>query len=82
VNILIGIVVGGVVGWLASMIMKTRAQMGVIADIVVGIVGSALGGWVASLLGFAAYGLLARLVVMVGGAALLIAILRKLGIYK
>ena len=81
-GLLISLIVGGVIGWLASMIMKTNAQMGVIANIVVGIIGSALGGWVASALGFAAYGLPARIVVMVGGAVLLIAILRALGLYK
>jgi uncharacterized membrane protein YeaQ/YmgE (transglycosylase-associated protein family) len=82
VGLLISLIVGGVIGWLASLIMKTNAQMGVIANIVVGIVGSALGGWVAGALGFAAYGMAARLVVMVGGAVLLIAILRGLGLYK
>jgi uncharacterized membrane protein YeaQ/YmgE (transglycosylase-associated protein family) len=79
---LISLIVGGVVGWLASMIMKTNAQMGVIANVVVGIVGSALGRFVAGALGFGAYGMAAELIVMVAGAALLIAILRALGLYK
>jgi len=40
------LIVGAVVGWLASLVMKTNAQMGAIANIVVGIVGSSLGsGW-------------------------------------
>jgi uncharacterized membrane protein YeaQ/YmgE (transglycosylase-associated protein family) len=43
-NFLIFLIVGGVIGWLASMIMRTDAQQGVILNIVVGIVGSALGG--------------------------------------
>lgn len=34
------LIIGGVAGWLASMAMKTNAQMGVLANIVVGIVGS------------------------------------------
>jgi uncharacterized membrane protein YeaQ/YmgE (transglycosylase-associated protein family) len=43
-NILIFLIVGGVIGWIASMIMRTDAQQGVILNIIVGIVGSALGG--------------------------------------
>ena len=43
-NILIFLIVGGVIGWLASLIMRTDAQHGVILNIIVGIVGSALGG--------------------------------------
>lgn len=81
-DLIIMIVVGGIVGWLASMLMKTGAQMGIIANVVVGIVGSALGFWVAGLLGLAAYGAAARWVVAVGGAALLVYILKALGIFK
>ena len=44
-NFLIWIVVGGVLGWLASMVMKTDAQQGILLNIVVGIVGALLGGW-------------------------------------
>ena len=53
-GILISLVIGGVVGWLASIVMKTNAQMGLIANVVVGIVGSALGFWLAGVLGIAA----------------------------
>ncbi|MDG2535233.1 GlsB/YeaQ/YmgE family stress response membrane protein [Sphingomonas sp. HITSZ_GF] len=38
------LVVGGVIGWLASMIMRTDAQQGVFLNIVVGIVGAFIGG--------------------------------------
>ena len=44
-NFIIWIVIGGVIGWVASLIMKTDAQQGVLLNIVVGIVGSLLGGW-------------------------------------
>jgi len=81
-DLLIAVIVGGVIGWLASLVMKTNRQMGVLANIVVGIVGSALGHFLAGLLGFAAFGVIARLIVQVGGAALLIAILRGLGVYR
>jgi uncharacterized membrane protein YeaQ/YmgE (transglycosylase-associated protein family) len=44
-NLIIWLVVGGVIGWIASIIMKTNAQQGLILNIVVGIVGALLGGW-------------------------------------
>ncbi|MEC5162472.1 putative membrane protein YeaQ/YmgE (transglycosylase-associated protein family) [Janthinobacterium sp. CG_23.3] len=47
-NFIIWIVIGGILGWLASMIMKTDAQQGIFLNIVVGIVGAFLGGWLLS----------------------------------
>lgn len=47
-NLIIWLVVGGIVGWLASLIMKTNAQQGIILNVVVGIVGAMIGGWVIS----------------------------------
>ena len=47
-NFIIWIVVGGLIGWVASMIMKTNAQQGMFLNVVVGIVGSILGGWLIS----------------------------------
>ncbi|MBC7514070.1 MAG: GlsB/YeaQ/YmgE family stress response membrane protein [Herminiimonas sp.] len=44
-NFIIWIVIGGILGWLASMVMKTDAQQGLFLNIVVGIVGALLGGW-------------------------------------
>ena len=79
---IVTLVVGGIVGWLASLFMKTDKQMGLIANVIVGIVGSSLGFWLAGVLGFAAYGMIAQLAVSVAGAALLIVILRALGIFK
>jgi uncharacterized membrane protein YeaQ/YmgE (transglycosylase-associated protein family) len=38
-------VIGGVIGWIASLIMRTDGQQGILLNIVVGIVGSLLGGW-------------------------------------
>ena len=81
-ELILTIVIGGIVGWLASLFMKTGAQMGLIANVVVGIVGSALGFWVAGLLGLAVYGAIARWLVAIGGAALLIYLLKALGIFK
>lgn len=47
-NFIIWLIVGGLIGWVASMIMKTDAQQGLILNIVVGIVGAMLGGWLIS----------------------------------
>jgi uncharacterized membrane protein YeaQ/YmgE (transglycosylase-associated protein family) len=44
-NLIIWLIVGGLIGWLASLIMKTDAQQGVILNVVVGVVGALLGGW-------------------------------------
>ncbi|HWJ54910.1 MAG TPA: GlsB/YeaQ/YmgE family stress response membrane protein [Vicinamibacterales bacterium] len=44
-NFIIWLVVGGLIGWIASMIMKTDGQQGVILNVVVGIIGAMLGGW-------------------------------------
>ena len=44
-NFIIWIVVGGILGWLASIVMKTDAQQGTFLNIIVGIVGALLGGW-------------------------------------
>lgn len=45
------IIVGALAGWIASMIMKTDASMGALANIVVGIIGALIGGWVVGLFG-------------------------------
>ncbi len=44
-GIILWLVIGGVVGWLASIVMRRDASQGIILNIVVGIVGSMLGGW-------------------------------------
>ncbi len=43
-GIIIWLVVGGIVGWIASMLMRTDAQQGILMNIVVGIVGAFIGG--------------------------------------
>lgn len=44
-GIIIWLIVGGIVGWLASLIMRRDAQQGILLNIVVGIVGALLAGW-------------------------------------
>jgi len=43
-NIILMLIVGGLIGWIASIIMRTNAQQGVILNIIVGIVGALLAG--------------------------------------
>jgi uncharacterized membrane protein YeaQ/YmgE (transglycosylase-associated protein family) len=47
-GILVWLIVGGVVGWLASIIMRTDGQQGIILNVVVGIVGALLAGFIIS----------------------------------
>lgn len=78
-NFIIWLVVGGVIGWLASILMKTNDQQGMVLNVVVGIVGALLAGWfISPLVGigtinqdnFSTGGLVVSFV----GAALLLAI--------
>jgi uncharacterized membrane protein YeaQ/YmgE (transglycosylase-associated protein family) len=48
INLLIWLVVGGIIGWLASIIMRTDAQQGIFLNIIVGIIGAFLGGLIIS----------------------------------
>jgi len=44
-GLIVALVVGGIIGWLASIIMRTNAQQGIVLNVVVGIVGSLLGSF-------------------------------------
>ncbi len=44
IGLIVWLVVGGIVGWLASMVMRTDAQQGLVLNIVVGIIGAFIGG--------------------------------------
>ena len=80
-NLIVQLIAGGVIGWLASIVMKTNAQMGLIANIVVGIVGAGIGGWLAGQLALGG-GPVVAWVMAVAGAAILIALLKAIGIFK
>ncbi|HEX2543098.1 MAG TPA: GlsB/YeaQ/YmgE family stress response membrane protein [Caldimonas sp.] len=78
-NFIIWLIVGGIIGWLASLMMKTDGQQGIILNVVVGIVGALLGGWLISpLLGVGTINQdnfsLPSLLVSFLGAAILLAI--------
>lgn len=78
-SIIVWLIVGGIIGWLASKIMRTDAQQGIFLNVVVGIIGAFIGGWIGGMLGvggdinqgdFSLSGLLMSLV----GAIVLLAI--------
>ena len=79
INFIIWIIVGGLIGWVASLIMKTNGRQGTIADIIVGIVGAFVGGYFLSPLfnistiNESNYSIPA-LLVSLGGAVILLAI--------
>jgi uncharacterized membrane protein YeaQ/YmgE (transglycosylase-associated protein family) len=75
------LIIGGVVGWLASIVMRTNAQMGILANVIVGIVGSFIAGAVASALGVRVHTTPASWIVAILGASLLIALLRAMGVF-
>ena len=76
-NFIIWLIVGGVIGWLASIMMKTNDQQGMFLNVVVGIVGAMVGGWfISPLVGVGTinqdnFSLPALLVSLVGAAILL-----------
>lgn len=80
-DLIITLVIGAIVGWLGSIVMKTNAQMGMIANIIVGVVGAAIGGWLAAQLGMATAGI-GGWIVSVVGAMILIGVLKAVGIFK
>jgi len=47
-NIILWLIIGGVIGWLASIIMRTDAQQGIFLNVIVGIVGAFVGGLIFS----------------------------------
>lgn len=77
-GIILWVIFGALVGWVASLIMKTDAQQGALLNIVVGIVGAVIGGWLMSIVGesgvqgFNIYSFLVALL----GAVVLIAIVK------
>ena len=81
-NLIVTLIIGGVIGWLASILMKANASMGILANVIVGIVGSFLGVAVANALGVRAHTTPAAWIVAVLGAALLIGLLRALGVFN
>jgi len=80
-NLLVWIIVGAIAGWLASLVMKTNRQQGLLMDIVVGIIGAFIGGFVLSLLnvnaGVTGINVMSIFTAFIG-AVILLAILRAM----
>ena len=80
INFILWLLFGALVGWLASLVMRTDAQQGTLLNIVVGIVGAFLGGLVFSMLGIGGSNInnsdfsLSALVVSFIGAVILLGI--------
>ena len=78
-GILTWIIIGGLAGWVASLIMKTDAQQGLVANVVVGVIGALIGGWLMSTFGNGSDVMsfsLESFLVAVLGAVVLLAILK------
>lgn len=81
-NFILWIIFGGLVGWVASLVMKTDGQQGALLNIIIGIIGAVIGGWImnafgkGAAVGFNLYGFLVALL----GAVVLIAIVKALRI--
>lgn len=79
-NFIIALIVGGIIGWLASKVMNTDAQQGIFLNIIVGCVGSLIGKWFAgAFLGMGGMGLrdgidIPSLAVAFAGALALLAV--------
>jgi len=48
INLIVWAIIGGIIGWIASLIMRTDAQQGMLLNVVVGVVGAFLAGWLLS----------------------------------
>ena len=81
-GILAWVVLGGIAGWIASMIAGTNAKMGIPANIFVGILGAVVGGWIANFFGYhGVYALnLYSLGIAIGGATVLLVIFK--GVFR
>ena len=83
-GIILWIIFGALVGWVASLIMKTDAKQGAMLNIIVGVVGAIIGGWLMSIIGesgVAGFNLYSFLVALLG-ACVLIAIVKALKVVK
>jgi uncharacterized membrane protein YeaQ/YmgE (transglycosylase-associated protein family) len=81
-SLLMTLIVGGIIGWLASILMKTNAQMGILANVIVGIAGSVFGTMAGAALGLRVQDAPGSWIVAIAGAALLIAVLKSLGLFS
>ncbi|MFH0753364.1 MAG: GlsB/YeaQ/YmgE family stress response membrane protein [Candidatus Omnitrophota bacterium] len=67
--------IGGVIGWLAGIIIRGRG-FGILGDVLVGVIGGALGGWMAGMLGLYPSSSLGAFLVALAGAVILVGLTR------
>jgi len=71
---IIQLIVGGIAGWLASIVMRRDGSQGIILNVVVGIIGGLLGGWLLPLAGLSFGGWVGYLITAFIGAVVLLLI--------
>ncbi|MEX2499200.1 MAG: GlsB/YeaQ/YmgE family stress response membrane protein [Wenzhouxiangellaceae bacterium] len=69
------IIIGGLAGWIAGLMVRGRG-LGIVMNIVVGIVGAFIGTWVFDFFGITAGGTIGNLIVAIVGAAILLGLLQ------
>lgn len=73
-GILLWIIFGGLVGWIASMVMGTDPEQGIFLNIVIGIIGAVIGGWIMSSVGqtgVSGFNLYSFIVALIGSVILI-----------
>ncbi|HEY7510902.1 MAG TPA: GlsB/YeaQ/YmgE family stress response membrane protein [Vicinamibacteria bacterium] len=75
-DLIMTLVTGGLVGWLASVVMAAGRQMSLPGYVLVGVVGSVIGRWLVGVLGIAVQGSSGQWLVSFAGAALLVWLVR------
>ena len=79
-DFIIYIIFGGIVGWVASLIMKTDGQQGILLNIIIGVVGAVFGSWLVGYFGYggvSGFNVQSFIVALIGAVAL-IAIVKAL----
>ncbi len=76
-GLIASLIVGGIAGWLASVIMKGKGQ-GILMNIVIGIIGGFIGGFVFSLAGFGTTNVIGSIAVATVGAIILLWLVNKI----
>lgn len=76
INVIVSLIVGGVCGWLASMIMKTGGSL--LYNVILGIIGGVVGGVIFSLIGLAVNGIIGSIICGVVGSCLVIWIVKMI----
>lgn len=78
-SILFTIIIGGIAGWIATLITRDDAEFGIIGNIIIGVLGSILGMWIfTSINGVSNVGGFGRFLVAIAGSVLLLVILNAI----